>query len=65
MLAILGPLLWGISGTVAQFLFKDIHVSSHWLVSVRMLISGILLVIYGMLGNRSAEMAVWHHKKIR
>ncbi|GAA3186758.1 DMT family transporter [Lentilactobacillus kefiri] len=63
MLAILGPLLWGISGTVAQFLFKDIHVSSHWLVSVRMLISGILLVIYGMLGNRSAEMAVWHHKK--
>lgn len=62
-LAMLGPLLWGISGTIAQFLFEDIHVSSHWLVSVRMLVSGILLVIYGLVGNHEAEMAVWHDGK--
>ncbi|GAD17754.1 DMT family transporter [Lentilactobacillus otakiensis] len=62
-LAMMGPLLWGISGTVAQFLFEDIHVSSNWLVSVRMLVSGILLVIYGMVADRQAEMKVWHDKK--
>lgn len=63
VLAMLGPLLWGISGTLAQFLFDDIHVSSHWLVSVRMLISGILLVLYGLIGNHRQEMRVWHHKR--
>ncbi|MGF2385288.1 DMT family transporter [Lentilactobacillus otakiensis] len=62
-LAMMGPLLWGISGTVAQFLFEDIHVSSNWLVSVRMLVSGILLVIYGMVADQRAEMKVWHDKK--
>lgn len=62
-LAMLGPLLWGISGTIAQFLFEDVNVSSHWLVSVRMLISGILLVIYGALGTSHTQMAVWHNRK--
>lgn len=63
ILAILGPLLWGISGTVAQFLFDDVHVSSNWLVSVRMLISGILLVAFGMLENDKGSVAVWHDRR--
>lgn len=60
-LAILGPLLWGISGTTAQFLFADVNMSSNWLVSVRMLISGILLVFFGLVTDRKQNLAVWYH----
>ncbi|MET7258986.1 hypothetical protein [Dyadobacter fermentans] len=36
--------LWGVSGTFSQFLFQQQHISVEWLMSVRMLISGIVLV---------------------
>lgn len=60
-LAILGPLLWGISGTVAQFLFVNDHISSNWLVSIRMLLSGILLVLFGLVTNSKKEFVIWYH----
>ncbi|WP_040471808.1 DMT family transporter [Lentilactobacillus kisonensis] len=60
-LAILGPLLWGISGTTAQFLFTTEHISANWLVSVRMFVSGILLVLFGFATNATASIAVWRH----
>jgi drug/metabolite transporter (DMT)-like permease len=60
-LAILGPLLWGISGTTAQFLFTSENVGANWLVSVRMLVSGILLVLFGLVTNAKANLVIWHH----
>lgn len=48
LLAVLGPLLWGCSGVVAQNLFEYHHLNPTWLVSVRMFCSGILLLGYGM-----------------
>lgn len=53
LLAILGPLLWGISGSCAQFLFQSAQVDSTWLVSVRLLFSGILLVGYGLITDKN------------
>lgn len=61
-LAILGPLLWGISGTIAQFLFTSKNVSADWLVSVRMLVSGLLLVLFGLITGAKASLAVWHNR---
>lgn len=61
VLAVAGPLLWGVSGTTAQALFTHADVSSNWLVSVRMLISGILLVLYGLLTGRKQNLMIWHH----
>lgn len=37
--------LWGISGTFAQYLFHNANVSAEWLVDVRLLFSGIGLVL--------------------
>ncbi|WP_056983899.1 DMT family transporter [Lentilactobacillus farraginis] len=59
VLAISGPLLWGISGTTAQALFTSETVSANWLVSVRMLISGVLLVIYGLITEHKQSLTVW------
>jgi len=62
ILASVGPFLWGSSGTVAQHLFNTTAISPLWLVSVRMLVSGVLLILYG-LSRRSPVFAVFHQPK--
>lgn len=51
-LAVLGPLLWGCSGVIAQNLFEYHHLNPTWLVSVRMFCSGILLLGYGVVAKK-------------
>lgn len=46
---------WGLSGTASQILFQDNHLQVAWLVAIRMLISGIVLVVWGMLRNNPAS----------
>lgn len=41
-----GAALWGLSGTAAQALFQSYHITAQWLVTVRMLGSGILLLCW-------------------
>ena len=48
MLVIFGSTLWGVSATVAQFLFKQNNFTAEWLVVIRLLLSGILLLGYGL-----------------
>ncbi|VDG20179.1 peptide ABC transporter ATP-binding protein [Lactobacillus pentosus] [Lactiplantibacillus mudanjiangensis] len=49
ILASSGPFLWGSSGTVAQHLFETTNIDPLWLVSLRMVVSGLLLLGYGAL----------------
>jgi drug/metabolite transporter (DMT)-like permease len=44
LLAVAAATLWGVSGNFGQFLFQHRGFSSEWLVSTRMLISGVLLL---------------------
>lgn len=46
-LAAAGPVLWGSSGTVAQNLFDHHDISPTWLVAIRMIFAGLLLLVYG------------------
>ncbi|MBO2729468.1 DMT family transporter [Lactiplantibacillus plantarum] len=59
LLASAGPFLWGSSGTVAQHLFDTTTISPLWLVAVRMLVSGGLLILYGF-SRRLPVMTVFH-----
>ena len=45
MLAILGGVSWGISGVCSQYLFTQYDLSADWLTAIRMLLSGILLLV--------------------
>ncbi len=49
MLALFGGALWGLSGTIGEFLFTRKAVSSLWLVPYRLLVAGIILLIYCIL----------------
>ncbi|WP_062308673.1 EamA family transporter [Alicyclobacillus sendaiensis] len=62
-LALLGSVLWGVSGTAAQVLFRAYHVDSAWLVAVRMAVSGVLLLAAaGWTAGLSAVYAPWRSR---
>lgn len=48
-----GAALWGISGTVAQTLFQQEAVPVGWVVTVRLLVSGLLLLAWGTMESES------------
>ena len=60
---ILGATLWGVSGSVAQFLFKTKGFNTEWLVTIRLLASGILLLIYSYSKSKNDIFKVWKDKR--
>ncbi|MDU1642997.1 EamA family transporter, partial [Peptoniphilus harei] len=40
-----GAMSWGISGVCSQYLFMNYELDSAWLTAIRMLLSGIVLLI--------------------
>jgi drug/metabolite transporter (DMT)-like permease len=65
-MALIGASLWGLSGTVAQMLFQHEGFRPEWLVTVRMIFSGILLLIISSIGKqRNQVWSVWKHSKDR
>lgn len=65
LMAFLAALFWGVSGVLAQFLFHKRQISPEWLVTVRMLVSGILLMIYPLIKSPRLLMAPWKNRKDR
>lgn len=65
IMVILGASLWGISGTVAQDLFQVKGVNMNWLVTVRLLLSGFLLICFASLSNKRKEVwTVWKDSRL-
>lgn len=62
LLVIIGSMLWGVSGTVAQFLFEEKGFSPEWLVVIRLLTSGIILLSYTSMKNKEDIWEVWRSK---
>lgn len=63
ILVIISTLLWGVSGTVAQFLFQQRQINSEWLVDIRLLSSGIILLAYGYLKKNKDIKRIWSSKE--
>ena len=60
-LAVFAASLWGISGACAQYVFEQKGIGIDWLVTVRLLIAGVLLVLLAWWQRPSQVMAVWRH----
>jgi drug/metabolite transporter (DMT)-like permease len=62
-LVIIGASMWGISGTVAQYLFQERGFSAEWLVVFRLLISGIILLALAHQSKDSRSIwGIWKNK---
>lgn len=62
MLVITGAMLWGISGTVAQYLFQKKGFSPEWLVVIRLLVSGLILLLYAFMKGNPNIWKIWRSK---
>ena len=65
MLAILGGVSWGISGVCSQYLFTQYDLSADWLTAIRMLLSGILLLVLAFRRNIHGFLRSGQKGKIR
>lgn len=64
LLSISSQILWGTAGNVAQYLFNSTHMSVTWIISFRLLIAGIILLLFtGLTHGIDYVMAVWRHLK--
>lgn len=54
-----GAISWGISGVCGQYLFMNYDIDSSWLTAMRMLLSGILLLILGAFKEKDTVLKIW------
>ncbi|KRL12517.1 DMT family transporter [Schleiferilactobacillus perolens] len=59
LLAGSAALMWGVSGPMSQLLFTTNHVSVHWLIASKMLLSGALLVGAGLFTQKEKMLGIW------
>jgi drug/metabolite transporter (DMT)-like permease len=62
-LAIIASILWGISGTFAQFLFQQRGINVEWLITTRMLIAGFMLLLIAGFNKNPDLWNIWKTKK--
>lgn len=60
-----GGMCWGLSGCFGQYLFQDKGITAEWLVTIRLVFAGILLIALGFLTNRKKMTDVWKDAKDR
>lgn len=64
VLVLSAAILWGITGTVAQYLFQFHQFTKEWLVVVRLLFAGVLLLLFS-LGKRNPNVwTIWKESKL-
>lgn len=65
IVTIAGGILWGVSGVCGQYMFQNKGVTAPWLVSVRLVVAGLLMLCYYFLTDRELTLAIWKSKRDR
>lgn len=63
LLALSSAMMWGVSGTCVQFLFQHRQINTEWLVIIRLLISGFLLLCFAQSRRGISIWTIWKDKK--
>lgn len=62
-LALVAAVLWGVSGTFGQFIFQQRDINVEWMITVRLLLSGSLLLLTSVIKNGSAVFNMFRNRK--
>lgn len=65
MLVLVAAILWGISGTTAQYLFHQQGFGVKWLVVIRLLSAGTLLLFVSGTMRKQSIWCIWKNKRDR
>ena len=65
-MVVISSVLWGVSGTVSQYLFNKTTVSVSCVVSIRMFSAGVMLILISIYkGNKNKVTGIWKDKYSR
>ncbi len=62
-LTLTSGIFWGFSGSCGQYIFSECGATSSWLVPIRMLFSGLILLVFCSVKNKGQIFGVWKGKK--
>ena len=62
IMALTAAMLWGVSGTCAQYVFEVKHLNAAWLVTMRLLVAGIVLLAFAGFKQDKDLIAIWKNK---
>lgn len=63
IITIIGASCWGISGCFGQFLFEEKGIKTEWLVSLRLVFAGMLLLLIGFIKDKKNNLSIFKDKK--
>lgn len=64
--AMAAAVIWGVNGTMMQFLVTDRAINIEWLICLRLLVPGIILLIMAWMSPRVGAqklLSIWRHRK--
>ncbi len=61
--ALSGGMLWGGSGVAGQYLLQDAGLTTEWLVTARLVIGGVILLIFDAWQNHGDVFSVWRDRR--
>ncbi|MBM7660932.1 drug/metabolite transporter (DMT)-like permease [Bacillus mesophilus] len=64
-LVLVAAILWGVSGTVAQFMFQVKGFNAGWLVVIRLLFAGLLMLMVTYPKQKHKVWKIWRSKQER
>lgn len=59
LITILGGVLWGLSGACGQYLFEYKDVTSKWLVPIRLMTAGLVMLVFYILKEKGEAFRIW------
>jgi len=63
LITLLGGIFWGLSGACGQYLFQYKDASAKWLVPIRLVIAGFVMLAYFLIKDRKTALSVWKTKR--
>ncbi len=63
LLTLLGGVFWGLSGACGQYLFEYKGATSEWLVPVRLVLAGYVMLAFFLVKDKKTTLSVWKSRK--
>ena len=58
-----GGIFWGVSGIIGKYLFDEKQLTAVWLVTLRLLSAGLLMLLFAAVKKRGSIFSVWKKKR--
>lgn len=62
-LTIIGGIFWGLAGVFGQYLFQTKHLQAPWMVSIRLVSAGLILLFTVYLKQKGQMFDIWKDRK--